>query len=140
MINYYYHYYCHHYSWSSPPFNTFIVPFIQSYVKYAILHTFILFITISFNRIKLSYKLLILKKNTVRILTDCGVQRSWQRAWFGTKRSWVQIPSLRPLYADMAELADAYDSGSYGKPCRFKSCYPHHGYIRIIDLGRGKQI
>lgn len=28
-------------------------------------------------------------------------------------------------YADMAELADALVSGSSGKPCRFKSCYPH---------------
>ena len=27
--------------------------------------------------------------------------------------------------ADMAKLADAHDSGSCGKPCRFKSCYPH---------------
>ena len=28
-----------------------------------------------------------------------GVQRSWQRAWFGTKRPWVRIPSLRPQKA-----------------------------------------
>ena len=27
--------------------------------------------------------------------------------------------------ADMAELADALDLGSSGRPCRFKSCYPH---------------
>ncbi len=27
--------------------------------------------------------------------------------------------------ADMAELADAPDLGSGGRPCRFKSCYPH---------------
>ncbi len=26
--------------------------------------------------------------------------------------------------ADMAELADAPDLGSGGRPCRFKSCYP----------------
>ncbi len=25
----------------------------------------------------------------------------------------------------MAELADALDIGSSGRPCRFKSCYPH---------------
>ncbi len=25
----------------------------------------------------------------------------------------------------MAELADALDLGSSGRPCRFKSCYPH---------------
>jgi len=25
----------------------------------------------------------------------------------------------------MAELADAPDLGSGGRPCRFKSCYPH---------------
>ena len=29
-------------------------------------------------------------------------------------------------YADMAELADAPDLGSGGRPCRFKSCYPHY--------------
>ena len=27
-------------------------------------------------------------------------------------------------YADMAEVADAPDLGSGGRPCRFKSCYP----------------
>ena len=27
-------------------------------------------------------------------------------------------------YADMAELADALDLGSSGRPCRFDSCYP----------------
>ena len=25
----------------------------------------------------------------------------------------------------MAELADALDLGSSGRPCRFDSCYPH---------------
>ena len=30
-----------------------------------------------------------------------------------------------PKQADMAELADALDLGSSGRPCRFKSCYPH---------------
>ena len=30
------------------------------------------------------------------------------------------------LYAGMVELADTRDLGSRGKPCRFKSCYPHH--------------
>ena len=29
------------------------------------------------------------------------------------------------VFADMAELADALDLGSSGRPCRFKSCYPH---------------
>lgn len=32
-------------------------------------------------------------------------------------------------YADMAELADALDLGSSGKPWRFKSSYPHHQQI-----------
>ena len=27
--------------------------------------------------------------------------------------------------AGMAELADALDLGSSGRPCRFESCYPH---------------
>ena len=30
----------------------------------------------------------------------------------------------------MAELADALDLGSSGRPCRFDSCYPHE--IRIL--------
>ena len=30
-------------------------------------------------------------------------------------------------YADMAELADALDLGSSGRPWGFKSLYPHHG-------------
>lgn len=29
------------------------------------------------------------------------------------------------ISADMAELADAPDLGSGGKPCRFDPCYPH---------------
>ena len=33
---------------------------------------------------------------------------------------------IKLVYADMAELADAPDLGSGGKPCRFKSCYPQH--------------
>ena len=36
-------------------------------------------------------------------------------------------------FADMAELADALDLGSSGKPCRFESCYPHcDGAIDIL--------
>ena len=31
----------------------------------------------------------------------------------------------------MAELADAPDLGSGGKPCRFKSCYPHFLYCKV---------
>ena len=34
----------------------------------------------------------------------------------------------------MAKLADAHDSGSCGKPCRFKSCHPH----QIQEVGRGR--
>ena len=30
----------------------------------------------------------------------------------------------RHIYAGMAELADALDLGSSGRPCRFKSCHP----------------
>ena len=37
----------------------------------------------------------------------------------------VQVPLTAP-HADVAELADALDSGSSGsQPCRFKSCHPH---------------
>ena len=31
------------------------------------------------------------------------------------------------VYAGVAELADAPDLGSGGRPCRFKSCHPHVG-------------
>ena len=34
-------------------------------------------------------------------------------------------PQWLYIYADMAELVDALVSGSSGRPCRFKSCYPH---------------
>ncbi len=34
--------------------------------------------------------------------------------------------------AGMAELADAPDLGSGGRPCRFKSCYPHR--IRVFEV------
>ena len=39
----------------------------------------------------------------------------------------VMINKLLQIFfhADMAELADAPDLGSGGRPCRFKSCYPH---------------
>ena len=33
--------------------------------------------------------------------------------------------SQKDKQAGMAELADAPDLGSGGRPCRFKSCYPH---------------
>ncbi len=36
--------------------------------------------------------------------------------------------------ADMAELADAPDLGSGGRPCRFESCYPHVK-VRTLTLG-----
>lgn len=29
----------------------------------------------------------------------------------------------------MAELVDALDLGSSGRPCRFESCYPHDGVV-----------
>ena len=32
----------------------------------------------------------------------------------------------------MAELADALDSDSNGRPCRFKSCYPHQKITVIL--------
>jgi hypothetical protein len=41
----------------------------------------------------------------------------------------IFLPSDRVMvtiaYADMAELADALVLGTSGRPCRFKSCYPH---------------
>ena len=38
-------------------------------------------------------------------------------------------------FADVAKLADAQDSGSCGRPCRFKSCHPHQniqGFAKIF--------
>ena len=37
-------------------------------------------------------------------------------------------------FAGMAELADAPDLGSGGRPCRFKSCYPHG--IRVFEMSK----
>ena len=36
----------------------------------------------------------------------------------------------------MAELADAPDLGSGGRPCRFKSCYPHLSYVTLRVCSR----
>ena len=43
------------------------------------------------------------------------------------------VPGSNPgwitnFFADVAELADALDLGSSGKPCRFNSCHPHQIY------------
>ena len=46
-------------------------------------------------------------------------------ALFVDKKESVLYNSKVVLNADMAELADAPDLGSGGRPCRFKSCYPH---------------
>ena len=37
----------------------------------------------------------------------------------------VHINFAKKEYADVAELADALDLGSSGRPCRFDSCHPH---------------
>ena len=38
--------------------------------------------------------------------------------------------------AALAELADALDLGSSGRPCRFDSCMPHHFFYkaRMVEL------
>jgi hypothetical protein len=33
-------------------------------------------------------------------------------------------------HADVAELADALDLGSSGRPCRFDSCHPQYSFVR----------
>lgn len=38
----------------------------------------------------------------------------------------VDIKLLNLIHAGMAELADALDLGSSGRPCRFDSCHPHY--------------
>ena len=35
----------------------------------------------------------------------------------------------------MAELADALDLGSSGRPCRFESCYPHPKSLKAYAFG-----
>ena len=56
--------------------------------------------------------------------------------------------------AGMAELADALDLGSSGRPCRFESCCPHsektlvftgrtpylQGFFVLLDAGFGRHI
>lgn len=37
---------------------------------------------------------------------------------------WQEVSGRVSTWADMAELADALDLGSSGRPCRFDSCYP----------------
>ena len=44
----------------------------------------------------------------------------------------ARILILMLRHADMAELADASDLGSGGRPCRFKSCYPHSFLSRFV--------
>ena len=38
--------------------------------------------------------------------------------------------------AGMAELADAYDLGSYVNSCRFDPCYPHHKILGVYSQQR----
>ena len=46
------------------------------------------------------------------------------------------ILDIISLFAGMAELADALDLGSSGRPCRFKSCCPYYlqGFQRFYHL------
>ena len=40
-------------------------------------------------------------------------------------------------FAGVAELADALDLGSSGRPCRFKSCHPHcYRVFRRLDTSK----
>ena len=41
------------------------------------------------------------------------------------KNPFVYVIIVGQLNAGMAELADAQDLGSCGKPCRFETCYLH---------------
>ena len=42
------------------------------------------------------------------------------------------IPIVEKKQANVAELADALDSGSSGNTCRFKSCHSHHERVVIL--------
>ena len=60
------------------------------------------------------------------------VRRALQGKINSCRRAYAVVKSIQ--YAGMAELADAVDLGSIGKPCRFESCYPHqqnhHGGVK----------
>ena len=51
---------------------------------------------------------------------------------FGMLRYNCNVAVTDTEKAGMAELADAPDLGSGGRPCRFKSCYPHK--IRAFEI------
>ena len=44
------------------------------------------------------------------------------------------IPRGVTKYAGLAELADALDLGSSGKPCRFNSCHPHQKKVSTLSM------
>ena len=44
-----------------------------------------------------------------------GRSAVWQRAWFGTKKSWVQIPPPRPDFAGEILTADPGCAVGYGR-------------------------
>ncbi len=50
---------------------------------------------------------------------------SEKKDWPIDKRAGIRYDERRPDFAGMAELADAPDLGSGGRPCRFESCCPH---------------
>ena len=54
------------------------------------------------------------------------------------------IVSSVDCFADVAELADALDLGSSGRPCRFDSCMPHHFFkarvVKLVDAMDSKSI
>lgn len=70
-------------------------------------------------------------------------QRSFYKYWKPTKTLTNAFRTLTiklfydnitkvDKHAGMAELADAQDLGSCGKPCRFNPCYPHHNCTPVL--------
>ena len=63
----------------------------------------------------------------------CGCGEIGRRTRFRQRYYIAKIPAAaqqvkfeqKIKYASMAELADALDLGSSGRPCRFDSCYSH---------------
>lgn len=72
-------------------------------------------------------------------------------SWLGRQIVALKVmgsnPIIHPIYAGMAELADALDLGSSSSECRFDSCYPHSKSrraailvgFRLLFLGSGNK-
>ncbi len=83
---------------------------------------------ISVNRRKICQKIIdkfLFLCYSIKAVSESGSVRLWLRDIVRRCATLDMVLNLTIKYADVAKLADAHDSGSCGKPCRFKSCHPH---------------